>query len=86
MTRREFLHFSTELAAAAAIPANWGSRSATKPLVLRNAHFELSILPGTGLHCRLVHRPSGQVLADGQYSYSFGAPVFKSNLLGWNQL
>lgn len=39
--------------------------------------LELILVPDAGLHCRLVHRNSTFVLADGPYSYSFGVPEFE---------
>ena len=38
--------------------------------------FSISVVPG-GLVCHLVHMPTGTVLADGPYSYSFGPLDFK---------
>jgi hypothetical protein len=43
---------------------------------LANAHFQLSVTPGQRLQTELVHAPSGLTLASGDYSYSFGQPVF----------
>ncbi len=43
---------------------------------LMNAHFQLSLAAGQGLKTELVHAPSGLTLATGDYSYSFGQPVF----------
>jgi hypothetical protein len=45
---------------------------------MENSAFRLSLEPGDGLrNTRLLHVPSGIALADGDYSYSFGRPVFK---------
>src|SRR5262245_56483101 len=43
---------------------------------LEHEGWRLSLDWSLGLHCRLEHFPSGTVLADGAYSYSFGEPVF----------
>jgi hypothetical protein len=53
-----------------------GTTASGETVTLSNAQFALSLTPGTGLQCRLVHRPTNTVLADGSYSYSFGSPVF----------
>ncbi len=52
------------------------SKAPSAAPALRTSQFELSLTPGIGLGCRLVHSPTGTVLADGPYSYSFGVPVF----------
>jgi hypothetical protein len=38
--------------------------------------MELRLAVDGGLYCKLVHQPSGAVLADGFYSYSFRTPAF----------
>src|SRR5690242_1738707 len=43
---------------------------------LSNRQFELTLAPGVGLRCRLVHLPTGTLLADGFYSYSTGPATF----------
>lgn len=53
--------------------ANGGSAPAFE---LRNDEFLLTLSAGTRLRCRLVHLTSGTVMADGDYSYSFGDPIF----------
>lgn len=63
-------------AAAVASPATAEAKEATASLALQNAQFGLSLTPGSGLGCKLVHLPTGAVLADGFYSYSFGPPTF----------
>jgi hypothetical protein len=45
-------------------------------IILKNSQFELSLANGQGLTCRLTHLATGAKLAEGQYSYSFGSPVF----------
>lgn len=61
MTRKEFVSSFPLLAAAPR-----GFRT------LRNAAFELAFGMEGGLWTRITHVPSGIVLADGPYSYSFG--------------
>jgi len=69
----------------AAIPASLSSlatasdaaqaRALTPSVVkLGNRQFELTLTLGGGLKCHLAHLPSGTVLAEGEYSYSFGTP------------
>ena len=53
------------------------SSSGSSASTLKNQQFELSLHPGKELICRLIHVPSGTVLADGPYSYTFGTPAFK---------
>ena len=53
-------------AARAGLAQTGGSQSGK----VENSQFELSVSCGPELHCRLVHRPTGLVLADGPYSYS----------------
>src|SRR5262245_2469298 len=43
---------------------------------LIGAELQLTLDIGDTFECHLVHRPSSVVLADGPYSYSFGAPRF----------
>ena len=45
-------------------------------MTLGNAQWQLGIMAGPGLQAELVHKPSGIVLAEGDYSYSFGTPSF----------
>ena len=47
-----------------------------KPATLENSHWQLTLEAGSGLKARVVHTPSGIVLAEGSYSYSFGTPSF----------
>ncbi len=45
-----------------------------------NATFRLVLSPRDGLrNTRLIHAPSGLLLADGDYSYSFGRPTFQES-------
>ena len=46
------------------------------PVTLDNAHWQLGLKPGAGLKAQVVHKPSGIVLAQGDYSYSVGNPFF----------
>ncbi len=43
---------------------------------LASHQLRLTLTIGNGLHCRLEHMPSGVILADGPYCYSFGNPLF----------
>ncbi len=43
----------------------------------RNGAFELHLSAHRGLRVTLKHLPSGLLLADGAYSYSFGEPTFE---------
>ncbi len=68
LTRKDFLAVLGATSAAAATNRNAPS----------NAAFSLSLEAGAGLRARLRHTPSGLVLADGPYSYSFGEPHFSA--------
>ncbi len=46
-------------------------------LALANQAFELTLGARPALEARLAHKPSGLLLADAPYSYSFGAPRFE---------
>ena len=86
MNRRELVKLGAVQAAMVAVPvtgsvvaqaaAKSGSPSNAKTLTLSNTQFALTVTTGAGLECKLVHRPTGAVLADGSYFYSFGTPVF----------
>ena len=86
MNRRELVKLGAVQAAMVAVPvtgsvvaqaaAKSGSSSNAKTLTLSNTQFALTVTTGAGLECKLVHRPTGAVLADGSYFYSFGTPVF----------
>lgn len=83
MNRRDLMKIAATQAAMVALPAvmvapsaSAEASSAHSTVTLENAQFELSLTPGTGLQCKLVHRPTGTLLADGFYSYSFGTPIF----------
>jgi hypothetical protein len=86
MNRRELVKLGAVQAAMVAVPvtggmvaqaaAKSGSPGNAKTLTLSNTQFALTVTAGAGLECKLVHRPTGAVLAEGSYSYSFGTPVF----------
>jgi hypothetical protein len=79
MNRRDMMKLAATQTAMVALPAvtvapSARAESMSSPATLKNAQFELTLSPGTGLQCKLVHVPSDKVLADG-YSYSFGLPA-----------
>ena len=84
MNRRQLVKLGAAQAAMVAVPGSLVVRATAetatahdaKAIILSNAQFELSVTPREQLQCRLVHRPTGTVLAEGAYSYSFGTPVF----------
>ena len=83
MNRRDLIKLAASQTAMAALPAAVIAPSASAEaenspaaVTLKNAQFELSLTPSTGLQSKLVHLPTGTLLADGYYSYSFATPVF----------
>jgi hypothetical protein len=87
ITRKDFLKLSAMAAlpvgvpllaasAAAEIPAAPSSPGDSRALKLTSEQFALSLTAGNGLQCRLVHVPTGTLLADGPYSYSLGPIAF----------
>ena len=81
MNRRDLMKLAATQTALIAWPATLPSaaedtKNGDSTVTLRNSQFELSLTHGTGLLCRLVHSPTGAILADGYYSYSFGQPSF----------
>lgn len=81
ITRRRFLNRAGLLSAVAGLPptpakaraagAEWAGGE------VGNADFRLSLKPRAGLqNTRLLHVPSGLILADADYSYSIGRPEF----------
>src|SRR2546425_4238843 len=84
MTRRIFFR-RTGAVSALLTCARPGRADETKGLEwkggeLGNASFRLSLSPADGLkNTRLTHAPSGLLLADGDYSYSFGRPTFRES-------
>ncbi len=82
MNRRDLMKLAATQTAMVALPAvivpsaSAEAKGAHSSVTLKNAQFELTLTPGSGLQCKLVHHPTGTLLADGFYSYSFGTPVF----------
>jgi hypothetical protein len=83
MNRRQMLKFTAAQTAMVAVTstvsgsfAQGQAASNSTALTLRNAEFELVLRHAEGLQCRLVHRATGAVLADGSYHYSCGRPSF----------
>jgi hypothetical protein len=83
MNRRDMVKLAALQAAVVAFPetrrasAQGNGRNAASPsVILRNAYFELTLTPADELQCKLVHLPTGAVIADGAYSYSFGSPRY----------
>ena len=83
MNRRDLVKLGVAQAAMVVVPggavvqavAQTSSKNA-EIVTLSNAQFQLTITPSENLQCRLLHIPTGTVLAEGAYSYSFGTPVF----------
>ena len=81
MKRRDLVKLAAAPLAVAGLPviltaaANTATGSSAAKLATRE--LQLSLTAGHGLQCRLVHLPSGLVLAAGAYSYSFGNPLFR---------
>ncbi len=79
MTRRDLVGpAGGPIAATLAAPASPAGAAGplTSAIELANRQFRLRLTPGDGLQCHLLHVPSGSVLADGAYGYSFGNPTF----------
>jgi hypothetical protein len=85
INRKDFLKYAVmagaypavELGAQAQVESSLKTAEPRK-ITLANKDYRLSISAGLGLKCHLVHIPSGTVLADGNYSYSFGEPLFSA--------
>jgi hypothetical protein len=86
MTRKNFLKtmalFSAspltldrDLSEPQSEPVHKGA-SERSPLTLGNNQWQLGMKAGPGLQAELVHKPSGIVLAEGDYNYSLGTPSF----------
>ena len=86
MTRKTFLK-TAALFSASALSLDMGvaqpqyeslDKGASKrsPVTIANTHWQVGLKPGPGLKAEVVHKPSGIVLAEGDYSYSFGTPSF----------
>jgi len=79
--RRKFLQQISQFSSLAAFP----STSPLQPLKwtggeISNSVFRLSIWPSESVnHTRLSHIPTGLLLADAAYSYSFGPPEFRES-------
>jgi len=86
ITRRRFFKGTAAVSVCAALPAVSEGHSADAPQWPggdpENGVFRLSLYPGDGLrNTRLVHLSTGLVLADADYSYSFGRPEFQPGLV-----
>jgi hypothetical protein len=86
MTRKTFLK-TAAVFSASALSLDMGvaqpqyemldkGASERSPVIIGNTQWQLSLKPGSGLKAEVVHKPSGIVLAEGDYSYSFGTPSF----------
>ena len=86
ITRRRFFGQASLLTAVAGLSAAPEvGRAASEEWAggeVGNAAFRLTLSPRTGLQkSRLLHVPSGLILADADYSYSFGRPNFTASRL-----
>jgi len=86
MTRKTFLK-TAAVFSASALSLDMGvaqpqyesldkGASERSPVTIGNTQWQLGLKPGSGLKAEVVHTPSGIVLAEGNYSYSFGTPSF----------
>ena len=86
MTRKTFLK-TAAVFSASALSLDMGvaqpqyesldkGASERSPVTIGNTQWQLGLKPGSGLKAEVVHTPSGVVLAEGNYSYSFGTPSF----------
>jgi len=57
-------------------PGQLSLNPGSKPVTIANTQWQLSLKPSSGLQAEVIHTPSGLVLAEGSYSYSFGTPSF----------
>lgn len=83
MNRRDLIKLAASQTAMAALPsaviassASAEAENSPAAVTLKNAQFELSLTPRNGFQSKLVHLPTGTLLADGYYSYSFATPHF----------
>lgn len=83
ITRKKFLHDAALLCAGgiSAAPAltaanSGGAAVVSDPVSASNAAFRLDVTAGKRLRVRLADAGSALVLADGDYSYSFGNVAF----------
>ena len=84
MSRRKFFAGAGAITTLAALPARSageGAQGLEWPAGnIENPSFRLSLSPRDGLkNTRLLHVPSGLILADADYSYSFGSPTFRES-------
>ncbi len=84
MSRRKFFAGAGAITTLAALPARSageGAQGLEWPAGnIENPSFHLSLSPRDGLkNTRLLHVPSGLILADADYSYSFGSPTFRES-------
>ena len=83
MNRRDLVKLGVAQAAMVAVPGGVVVQTAAQAtsknaesVTVSNAQFQLTVTPSENLQCRLLHVPTGRVLAEDAYSYSFGTPVF----------
>ena len=83
VSRRNFMRISGPVAAGALgvktgfskdLAAGQRQTEGTQKFSLQNEQFRLGISPNEGLQVLLHHLPTGIELANGPYSFSFGAP------------
>jgi hypothetical protein len=84
ISRRSFLGSASAVSAlgvSTASPGNGDEASPTWPGgTIENAAFRLSLAPRVGLpKTQITHLPSGLLLADADYHYSFGPPEFSES-------
>ncbi len=82
ISRRSFLGSASAVSALGFLNNSSGLGETTSAAwpggIVENATFRLALSPREGLRrTQITHLPSGLALADGDYSYSFGAPEFK---------
>lgn len=82
MNRRDLVKLGVAQAAMVAVPGGVVVQTAAQAtsknaesVTVSNAQFQLTVTPSENLQCRLLHVPTGRVLAEDAYSYSFGTPV-----------
>lgn len=84
ITRRRFFAGVGAVASSAALPAAADAvgvrASGGPPAEVQSSAFRLSLAPDLK-STRLLHRPSGLILADADYSYSFERPAFQQTPL-----
>lgn len=84
MNRRDLVKLGVAQAAMVAVlggvvvqTAAQATSKNAESVTVSNAQFQLTVTPSENLQCRL-HVPTGRVLAEDAYSYSFGTPVSPS--------